>query len=238
MCTPKAPGNVLASRIRLLAAGGLAMLAIPAVSACSPARAGDDVFGQDGPFWVGTWGAGPMGFGLAFSNQTVREIVRISVGSSQFRIRLTNEFGGQAVQIGDARVAISASAGAIKAGTDRVLTFSGSPTVTIPQGAAVLSDPVNLEAPNLTSLAVSLYLPQATSDQDEITRRTVNTWIRTSREYDAVIDFDAVVRDPANLRQLLPAFDSGDHLHPSDAGYQAMANAIDLRLFKAEAGED
>ena len=70
----------------------------------------------------------------------------------------------------------------------------------------------------------------------DVKRQTVNAWIRTSGEYDAVIDFDAVVRDPSDPSRILPAFDSGDHLHPSDAGYQAMANAIDLRLF--EVGDD
>jgi lysophospholipase L1-like esterase len=50
--------------------------------------------------------------------------------------------------------------------------------------------------------------------------------------FDAVIDFDAVVRDPADVRRLAPEFDSGDHLHPSDAGYRAMAEAIDLRVLR------
>ncbi len=63
-------------------------------------------------------------------------------------------------------------------------------------------------------------------------RQAINSWIRTSGEYDAVIDFDAVTRDPESTARLLPLFDSGDHLHPNDAGYTAMANAIDLKLFK------
>jgi lysophospholipase L1-like esterase len=62
----------------------------------------------------------------------------------------------------------------------------------------------------------------------EATRVAVNTWIRTSHEFDAVIDFDKVTRDPADPQRMLPAYDSGDHLHPGDAGYQAMANAVDL----------
>jgi lysophospholipase L1-like esterase len=66
----------------------------------------------------------------------------------------------------------------------------------------------------------------------EAKRQAVNAWIRTSGEYDAVIDFDLVTRDPNNPTFLLPAYDSGDHLHPSDAGYEAMGNAIDLKLFK------
>jgi lysophospholipase L1-like esterase len=65
----------------------------------------------------------------------------------------------------------------------------------------------------------------------ESSRGEVNTWIRSSGEFDGVIDFDQATRDPANPLSYLPAFDSGDHLHPNDAGYEAMANAIDLALF-------
>lgn len=412
-----------------LAAVGLAVLALTAFAPSGRARADSD---PAGPVWIGTWGASPQtnvggssATAPSFTNQTIRQVARISTGGTRFRVRLSNEFGTEAVEIGDARLAISAGAAAIKTGTDRVLTFSGRPTVTIPPGAPVLSDPVDLDAPNLTSLAVSLYLPQATGpatshvdgkqrafiaagdlagaadvsarattttkrffltgidvatephknaaivtlgdsitdgasstrdadhrwpdflanrlagasgdatgvvnegisgnrllhdvvgpdarsrfDRDvletpgvrfmtvllgindigsatglfptqavtaddiiaahrqliarahsrgiriygctltpfggvpsyftaagEAVRNTVNDFIRNSAEYDAVIDFDAVMRDPANPSRMLPAFDSGDHLHPSDAGYQAMANAIDLRLFKLDGNQ-
>lgn len=70
------------------------------------------------------------------------------------------------------------------------------------------------------------------SNDHEAARQTVNKWIRTSGKFDAVIDLDAAVRDPANPAKLLPAYDSGDHLHLSVAGYQKMAEAIDLDLFK------
>jgi lysophospholipase L1-like esterase len=59
----------------------------------------------------------------------------------------------------------------------------------------------------------------------------VNKWILNSGAFDATIDFDAVTRDPANHNQLNPAFNNGDHLHPNDAGYKAMAEAIDLTVF-------
>ncbi len=59
-------------------------------------------------------------------------------------------------------------------------------------------------------------------------RREVNRWIRESGVFDAVVDFDAVLRDPEHPARLLPAYDSGDNLHPNDAGYQAMAQALDM----------
>ena len=62
----------------------------------------------------------------------------------------------------------------------------------------------------------------------EAQRQALNRWIRTSHAFDGVIDFDKAVRDPSDPTRLLPAFDSGDHLHPNDAGYQTMADAIDL----------
>jgi lysophospholipase L1-like esterase len=64
----------------------------------------------------------------------------------------------------------------------------------------------------------------------EAIREAVNAWIRTSGAFDGVIDFDAVMRDPANPLRLNPAYDPGDHLHPNDAGYQAMADAINLDM--------
>ena len=63
-------------------------------------------------------------------------------------------------------------------------------------------------------------------------REALNKWIRESGEFDAVIDFEKALRDPADAKAILPAYDSGDHLDPNDAGYQAMADAIDLKLFK------
>jgi lysophospholipase L1-like esterase len=66
----------------------------------------------------------------------------------------------------------------------------------------------------------------------EAKRAAVNAFIRTSGEFDGVIDFDAATRDPANLLQFLPKYDSGDHLHPGDVGYRAMAESIDLTLFR------
>ncbi|MFC7529488.1 SGNH/GDSL hydrolase family protein [Actinoplanes sp. GCM10030250] len=70
------------------------------------------------------------------------------------------------------------------------------------------------------------------SPENERKRSALNRWIRTSGEYDAVIDFDRAVQDPADPLRLNPAYDSGDHLHPNDAGMAAMAAAVPLKLFR------
>jgi lysophospholipase L1-like esterase len=72
------------------------------------------------------------------------------------------------------------------------------------------------------------YHPGKLSEAD---RQAVNDWIRSPGNFDAVIDFDGIVRDPQHPDQLLPAYDCGDHLHPSPAGYKAMGDAIPLSLF-------
>jgi lysophospholipase L1-like esterase len=70
------------------------------------------------------------------------------------------------------------------------------------------------------------------SDRGEQIRQTVNQWIRTSGLFDAVVDFDAVIRDPSRPVRMRPEFDPGDHIHPNDAGNQAMADAFDLKIFE------
>jgi lysophospholipase L1-like esterase len=76
------------------------------------------------------------------------------------------------------------------------------------------------------------YRPSGySSPAGELVRAALNQWIRTSGEFDGVIDFDTATGDPANPTSYLPAYDSGDHLHPNDAGMKAMADSIDLSLF-------
>jgi lysophospholipase L1-like esterase len=374
--------------------------------------------------WVGTWAASPMlalgGFGVhPFCATTLREIVHVSNGGEQVRVRFTNEFGSDPLTIGDAHVALSAGGGAIKDGSDHPLTFGGATSVRIPPGAAIYSDPVALSVAPLSDLAISIFLPNQimraetyhafadqenfmadgdvagagalpqpttlmswyfvdgvdvpaadgsraivtlgdsitdgahstasanrrwpdvlaarlkqehgmenvsvlnegiggnrvlnegagpsaltrldrdvlaqdgvkyvmvlesindigrlahlTAPEDEITaqqlelglkqiadaahehgikaigatltpygganyytdkgeqiREAVNDWIRTSGTFDGVADFDQITRDPANPTRFNPTYDSGDHLHPNDAGYQAMGAGIDLKLF-------
>lgn len=391
------------------------MLAIAAMAIAPVTMAKD---GSTARHWVGTWNASPQAawHPVELNGQTVRQIVHVSIGGNRVRVRLSNAYGAGSLLIGAARVGLRSTGASIAAGSDRMLTFNGSESTTIPAGALAVSDPVNLRVPDRADLAVSIYvpgnelaatehslglqttyispegdfsgadsLPTATTTQsfyfltgvevdaspksraivtlgdsitdglhstadankrwpnrlaermraqkgvsrvavlnagingnrvlqdtvgtnaaarldrdvlvqsgarylivlvgindigfpgpvtaDEIiaghcqiivrahamglkvyggtltpfqaflpglyytsdgeaTRQAVNQWIRTSKAYDAVIDFDKAIRDPSNPAKMRPAYDSGDNLHPNDAGYQAMADAIDLSLFK------
>jgi lysophospholipase L1-like esterase len=78
------------------------------------------------------------------------------------------------------------------------------------------------------------FRPNTVKPEREKTRQAVNEWIRASAgTFDGVIDFDSAVRDPSHPARLLPEYDSGDHLHPSDAGYNKMGDAVDLSIFEA-----
>jgi len=354
-----------------------------------------------------------------FKNQTVRMVVRTSIGGRRVRVQLSNALGSPALTIGAAHIAVRQKDAAIVPASDRVLKFAGRASFNVPPGALVVSDPVDLEVPKLSDLAISLYLPEDTGppavhplglhttyiasgdatadatlnpstkttayfwlsgvdvlapssasaivafgdsitdgfattankdqawstllasrlasgkstamlgvlnlgisgnrvlhdvagtnalarfDRDvlarpgvrwmilleginditfsaipgippgqavtaedliwgygqiierahlhsikvagatimpvegvptytengEAVRQAVNQWIRTGGAFDAIIDFDALTRDPANPKRLRPEFDSGDHVHPNDAGNQAMGDVIDLSTF-------
>ncbi len=363
--------------------------------------------------WAGTWAAAPAS-GVpntpdGYPGYSIRNVVHTSVGGGRARIHLSNAFGTSAVTFGHVTVAVEATGADAVPGTLRSLTFGGAPSVVVPNGAEVLSDPVGLRVPADAKLLVTTYVPtksgpvtyhpaaaqtsyftragdftasesgapyteqtsvwhyvsgvdvqggaEATvvtlgdsitdgvgstsganhrwpdyladrlhgrfgvqnagisanrllldvpgsgagqnalsrfdrdvlgvggvrtlivlegindiqqdphqTDPDaitsayrqlvaqahargirvlggtltpfkgwgvyddtlEATRTAVNRFIRTSNVFDAVVDFDAAVRDPADPLRMLPAYDSGDHLHPGDAGYERMAAAVRL----------
>jgi lysophospholipase L1-like esterase len=118
--------------------------------------------------WVRSWGAAPQaahdGLGSLdayppFADVTLRQVVRISGGGRRVRIRFTNEYGTAPFTIGAAQVGLAVQGGGVQPGSERVLTFSGAPAVTVPAGAPILSDPVDLPVPALAKLSISLYLP-------------------------------------------------------------------------------
>jgi lysophospholipase L1-like esterase len=69
------------------------------------------------------------------------------------------------------------------------------------------------------------------SEKGDGIRDAVNRWIRTSGAFDAIVDFDAIIRNPGDPKKMRAEYDSGDHLHPGDAGYKAMAEAVNLAIF-------
>jgi len=97
-----------------------------------------------------------------FENQTIREIAHISVGGRRVRVKLSNTFGATPLLIGAAHVAVHDSGASIVPGTDRTLKFSGQASISIPAGALALSDPVDLEVPSLSNLAVTIFVPNNT----------------------------------------------------------------------------
>jgi lysophospholipase L1-like esterase len=123
--------------------------------------------------WVGTWAASPMAAknpGAKFGSPgtdgtTLREIVHISIGGPSVRVVLTNEFGLDPLTIGAAQVALSSGTSAITAGSATPLTFGGAPSIIIPPGALVVSDPVALKVAPAANLAVSIFLPDQPVNQ-------------------------------------------------------------------------
>ncbi|MEO8131694.1 MAG: SGNH/GDSL hydrolase family protein, partial [Bryobacteraceae bacterium] len=123
--------------------------------------------------WVVTWGASPApqlateaemrAAKLQYENQTLREIVHTSIGGSTVRVRFSNAYGKQTVDLGAAHLALRAKGHGIAPASDRALTFGGRPAVSIPPNALVLSDPVKLEVPASADLAISIFVPKATN---------------------------------------------------------------------------
>lgn len=112
--------------------------------------------------WADGWAAAPDTAGPVLDAQTVRQIVRTSIGGSQLRVRLSNLFGSVPVTLGPVHVAQSAGAADTVPGSDHVLLFHGKPTVTIAKGESVLSDPLKMDVKPLQQLAVSIYVPADT----------------------------------------------------------------------------
>jgi len=125
-----------------------------------------------GAHWVGTWAAPqmppgstpaePADFPAPFQNQTIRQIVHLSVGGERIRLKFSNLFGTQPLVIGEAHVARFAGGASIEPRSDRLLRFGGNTRVSVPVGAEVMSDAVDFIVPPLSDLAVTVYVPNNT----------------------------------------------------------------------------
>ncbi len=148
--------------------------------------------------WVSTWTASPQPprgvMPTSFSNQTVRQIVRVSIGGTKVRIRLSNEFGTKPVLIGAASVGLTSGSSDIVSGSLRPLTFGSSKSITVLPGAPALSDPVELNVAPLSDVAVNLYLPAAT-DLDTVHQIGLQTaYVSAAGDFTASSEFPAVDR--------------------------------------------
>ena len=120
------------------------------------------------PAWVGTWAsvptATPASGTRTVADVTVRQVVHVSAGGDQVRLRLTNEFGSTPLRVGEVRVALRSGPGTdIDPRTDRPVRFGGRRSVVVPAGAPLISDPVPLRVPAYADLVVSLHLPERTA---------------------------------------------------------------------------
>ena len=161
---------------------------------------------QPGMHWVGTWStpAQAQGAGAAnaapnaasnavsFNNQTLRMIVRASIGGHRVRVRLSNDYGEQPLKIGAVHIALRSKGADIMPGSDRTLAFGGSKSTTIWTRTMVVSDPVDLDVPALTDVAVSVYLPGDVPVSFPITQhgsaRSTN-YISTTGDFTASTEF-------------------------------------------------
>ena len=146
---------------------GVAGLALAVATAGAQSR--------DHAKWVGTWAASPMvaqsGFTVrVFADTTLREIVHISNGGAQVRVRFTNAYGTDPLTLTDAHVALSAGDGAIQAGTDHAITFGGATSVRIPPGAEMYSDAVEMTVAPLADLAISFHRAGADYARGDVPR--------------------------------------------------------------------
>jgi len=134
--------------------------------ATNPAAASGAGAEQDGKLWIGTWATAAQpqlpGNGQSYRNQTLRLIVHTSAGGKKFRIKISNTYGERPLVIGGAHMARRSADADIDPASDRALKFHGQSSTAVPARSMVVSDPVELDAPGLSDLAISLFLLKAT----------------------------------------------------------------------------
>lgn len=207
--------------------------------------------------WVGTWACAPVGElpigadaiegGPQQRSVTIRDVVSVSLGGEVLRLRLSNEFGATALAIDDVHVALSLGQDKTQPGTDHAVTFSGVGHYTIPAGKAVLSDPIVMHVAPLSSLAVSLYVPEqknatltyhvralatnfyAVGDQTSATTldhpRAIHSWIfLTGIDVEAPPKAAAIVTYGDSITDGLRSTVDGNRRWPDDLARRLQAN--------------
>jgi lysophospholipase L1-like esterase len=189
--------------------------------------------------WVATWAASPIATNIqaapakpvaagapaaapakpgpppirSFNNQTIRMVVNTSIGGRSVRVEIANTFGADRLKIGSAHIALRDHDSAIVPASDRALTFSGLRSATIPVGASMISDPVDLSVPAVGDLVVSVYIPGDSGPPTQHTTGLHTTYISSEGDFTGVADFT-----PARTTNAW-YFLSGVHvLAPADTG--------------------
>ena len=187
----------------------------------------------------------------ALNNQTIRMVARVSLGGRRVRVRLSSAFNTNTVKIGAAHIALRSKDSGIAAGTDRVLTFGGKPTATLYAGGVLIGDPVSLDLPPLSDVAVSLYFPGDTgfptvhyfglhdtyiSKEGDFTAQPAIPDATTTQSYYWLAGIDVVA--PADAATLVTFGDSitdGDQSTPDTNGMWPAVLAARLQANKATA---
>ncbi len=167
------------------------------------------------PRWVATWAASPIATNIpaapakpvaagapaaapakpgpapirSFNNQTIRMVVNTSIGGRSVRVELANTFGADRLKIGSAHVALRDHDSAIIPASDRALTFSGLTSATIPVGASMISDPVDLSVPAVGDLVVSVYIPGDSGPPTQHSTGLHTTYISSEGDFTGLADF-------------------------------------------------
>jgi lysophospholipase L1-like esterase len=161
--------------------GVISALTAATVGNAQPSSSAADGGGQ----WVGTWGAAPQLTetrnlpptpGLA--SNTLRQVVHVSVGGRELRVRFSNAFGDGPVTIQEAHIALSAEGSAIKVESDRALMFQGKSSVVIPAGEMIISDPLNFELAPLSDVAVTIDFAEAPHDVTGHPGSRATSWLQ------------------------------------------------------------
>ena len=170
----------------VLLAATIALVA-PAVPTAHDGREG----GEEGR-WVGTWSASMQAplFAPAttFDNQTLREVVHVTIGGSVVRVRFSNALGTQPLTIGAASVGLHGSGASVQPGSLRPLTFGGAASITIPNGAVAYSDSVHLRVKPQDDLAVSLFVPSASPSTTQLSLAHQTSYVSPTGDFTGAND--------------------------------------------------
>jgi lysophospholipase L1-like esterase len=136
--------------------------------------------------WVGTWASAPQALGqISLASVTLRQIVHVSAGGREVRVRLDNTFGDGPLVLADVHVALQEVDASIAPDTDRAVTFAGAASVTVAQGAIALGDPVELAVPAQSNVAVSMFLPGVSPQLTGHTSAGQTSYVSTAGDHAA-----------------------------------------------------